>query len=148
MNFMWNSVLFWFWTKFYWFLNSCELLHRIELNFRVTTENFICNQQNQPSSLVLMNIHMSMLLAQMSSLRFCGALARRAITSQPNNVPSIIVPVAYKCRDLAKTPPHQYQQYRKFKNFGHKPTPIPGVTKIFHLIIGVGFLICTMNWRW
>jgi hypothetical protein len=81
----------------------------------------------------------------MSALRLCGALARKSVVTQSKNVP-LLVPVAFKVRDLTKTP-FGHQQYRDFKNFGHKPTPVPGVTKLFHLFVGVTFFLCLLDWR-
>jgi len=82
----------------------------------------------------------------MSSLRLCGVLAKRSIITQSKNAP-MIVPVLFRCRDLVAAP-FQYQQYRGHKNFSHKPTPIPTITKLYHLFIGTGLIICALDWHW
>lgn len=86
-----------------------------------------------------------MFTVSMSSLRVCGALARKPLLSPSKNV-QLTVPIVFKIRDVANTYA-RYQQYREFKNFGHKPTPIPTSTKLFHLFIGTGFLLCLLDWK-
>ncbi|CRK93605.1 CLUMA_CG007137, isoform B [Clunio marinus] len=82
----------------------------------------------------------------MSSLRFCGALlAKNTILSQSKIVP-MTVPIGFKVRDASKSTFRQ-EHYRGFKNFGHKPTPVPGVTKAFHFFIGFSLFLCLLDWK-
>lgn len=37
---------------------------------------------------------------------------------------------------------------RTFKNFGHKPQPIPGVTILWHGFLTFTFIGCFIDWKW
>lgn len=84
----------------------------------------------------------------MSSLRFCGILAKQALSKQQRfgfNAP-LLVPVALRLtKDLNSS--LQLQQHRGYKKFGHEPTPVPNITRIWHLVMGIMFLTCTLNWK-
>ncbi|CAO1319525.1 unnamed protein product [Diamesa serratosioi] len=84
----------------------------------------------------------------MSSLRFCGVLAKQVLIKQQKlgfNAP-LLVPVALRLtKDLNSSV--QLQQHRGYRKFGHEPTPVPDVTRIWHLVMGLMFLTCTLNWK-
>jgi len=86
----------------------------------------------------------------MSSLRFCGILSKQIIKSQQlyrvHNVRKLI-----NFNEEAKLVPiicfREYQQYRGFKNFGHKSQPVPKFTKVWYTFIGSVFVIAVIDWR-
>lgn len=121
----------------------------------VTNKTFCCYQDLSSLTTARIYLLLNVFAALMSSLRFCGALAlaRKPLLSQTRNVQQL-VPVVFKIRELTNL--HvRYQQHREFKNFGHKPTPIPTPTRFFHLLVGGGLLACFLilmidwkGWYW
>lgn len=102
--------------------------------------------------LILKNLHYAFVFAVfyiMSALRLCGVLVRNtAIPSQQQRLP-IFVPIALKLKSLINAPKlQQQQQSRGFKNFGHKPTPEADVSKYFNAFLGIGTVLCLLDWRW
>ena len=82
----------------------------------------------------------------MSSLRLCGLLAKRSIFVQSKQLP-LLVPVIKSSHELISSSVNK-QQYREYKNFGHKPTPVPRISQYFHFFIGLGIFICVLDWKW
>ncbi|KAG5678736.1 hypothetical protein PVAND_008383 [Polypedilum vanderplanki] len=83
-----------------------------------------------------------------SILRYSGHAARLVINHQiknPSKVPSLILPVGLRAKNAYSK--IIYQQQRSYKNFGHKPTPIPRVTRWYHFFTGAMVFLCCINYR-
>ncbi|KAL7046006.1 hypothetical protein ACKWTF_002430 [Chironomus riparius] len=74
-------------------------------------------------------------------------LQRAKLTNIPNPRISLILPGILKCRNIFNSNYYQQHQQRTYKNFGHKPTPVPRVTKWYHLFTGGIIFLCCLNYR-
>jgi hypothetical protein len=50
-------------------------------------------------------------------------------------------------RDDEQCQPYNKQPRRHFKNFGHKPEPMPLFTKLWYSFVFLGFLGLAMDWK-
>ncbi|XP_070507318.1 calcium uptake protein 1 homolog, mitochondrial-like isoform X2 [Chironomus tepperi] len=78
----------------------------------------------------------------MSSILRYSQRAKLTIVQYPKI--SLVLPSILKCRNFNS---NYYQQQRTYKNFGHKPTPVPRVTKWYHLFTGGIIFLCCLNYR-
>lgn len=39
-------------------------------------------------------------------------------------------------------------QRRDYKNFGHKPEPVPKITRYWYTFLLLGFILPTINYKW
>jgi len=85
-----------------------------------------------------------------SLLRFSGQAARlTAVVKQSKyatNVP-LIVPIGHCIKNSFRKEWNGHQQYRGHKNFGHKPVPVPNMTRLWHLFTGVMIVGSLLNYK-
>lgn len=82
-----------------------------------------------------------------SILRYCSGHAARLTIAHQSKVP-FLLPVGLRVKNsYGSFNNNYYQQHRSYKNFGHKPTPIPRVTKWYHLFTGAMILLASINYR-
>lgn len=78
-----------------------------------------------------------------SLLRFSSQAARLTAvikhSKYATNMP-LLVPIGHRVRS-------EYQQSRGHKNFGHKPTPIPNMTRLWHLFTGGMIIVSLLNYK-
>lgn len=79
----------------------------------------------------------------MSSILRYSHRTKLAIVQYPKI--SLVLPSILKCRNFNFN--YYQQQQRTYKNFGHKTTPVPRVTKWYHLFTGGIIFLCCLNYR-
>lgn len=90
----------------------------------------------------------------MSLLRASGVLARPLFRGTVLNVARVTSPTI--CAVGSTIVPIQSMPVavdntvwsRGYKNFGHKPQPLPKVTRLYYFFILGLFLYCTVDWMW
>lgn len=89
-------------------------------------------------------------LSMSSLLRFSGQAVRlTAVVKQSKYATSLplIVPIGYRVKSSFGSEWNGHQQYRGHKNFGHKPTPIPNLTRLWHFFTGAMIIGCLLNYK-
>lgn len=128
------------------FLKKHHYLFKWSFHWRITILFFINRKwpwtESQCDSILHLYCSLQFVASTMSVIRLCGVLTKSSLLSSQQRLP-VLVPIAFKLKDSQSFK----QQFRGFKNLGHKPTPEPKVSQYFNAFVGIIFFSCLLDWR-
>lgn len=86
----------------------------------------------------------------MSAIRQCSITARKiSVRTMLLQRPAAMMSQLAACNQLNQQNWNliPVQQYRGFKNFGHKPEKMATVTKFWYLLVGTSMVACYLDWK-